>query len=159
MFSIQARIIAALAAIVLIAGIAWKIHHDAYKKGAEDVRQEYAAAATKAALSALKTQERLQDAVQQVGQRHENAKRQIVINAASADRELDGLRSALTARDSSTTEAAPTACRIDAGRAERELLGLCAANFVGLAKEADRIEAKLTALQDYIKSIEESKAK
>lgn len=153
MFSIQVKIVAVFIAIALIAGGLWKLRHDSYKAGANSVRQEYAAAATQAALAAIKTQERLQEAVQQVGERHETLKRKNASTAAAAGSELDGLRNQLAARDLAATEAASTTGRADGTGAERQLLGHCAANLVELAKEADRIEAKLIGLQDYVRGV------
>lgn len=151
--SISAKIVAIAIFLSALAAGAWKIKHDAYKAGADDVRKEYAALATKAALSAMKTQERLQDAVTQIGERHEKTKRAIAISADAASSELDGLRNELAARDSRDTKETAAACRVDAAGAERELLGHCAAHLVGLAKEADRIEAKLIGLQEYVSNV------
>lgn len=153
--SAAAKLATVLLIAAALAGGAWKIRHDAYKSGAEAVKQEYAAAATKAALAAMKNQERLQDAVNQVGERHEKTKRANEAAAAAASDELDGLRSELASRDTAATEAPAAACRIDAGRAERELLGLCATTLIGVAKEADRLEGKLGALQDYVRQIKD----
>jgi hypothetical protein len=153
--SAAAKLAALLLLAIGLAGGVWKIRHDAYKAGAEAVKQEYAAAATKAALASLKNQERLQDAVNQVGERHEKTKRANAVSAAAASDELGGLRNELAARDASATEAPAAACRTDAGRAERELLGLCATTLIELAKEADRLEGKLGALQDYVRQIKD----
>lgn len=152
-FSLQARIVAVLAAIAIIAGGLWKLRHDAYHAGAESVRKEYAAAATQAALAAIKTQERLQEAVQRVGERNEQAKRQNAAAAAGAEHELGSLREQLAARDRADAAATGAACGAHAAGAERELLGHCASALVGLAKEADRVEAKLIGLQDYVRSV------
>lgn len=149
--SAAAKLAALLIIAIGLAGGGWKIRHDAYKAGAESIKQEYSAAATKAAIAAMKNQERLQDAVNQVGERHEKTKRANEASSAAASNELDSLRNELAARDRSTSEAPTAACRIDAGRAERELLGLCSAALFGMAKEADRLEGKLGALQDYVK--------
>jgi len=153
MFSIQAQITAVLLAIALIAAGAWKLRYDGYKAGADDVRKDYAAAATQAALAAIKTQERLQEAVQTVGERHEKTKRANAASAAAVGSELDSLRNDLAARDRAATAAPSAASRADASGAERELLGSCAGALVGVAQEADRIEAKLGALQDYVRSV------
>lgn len=153
MFSLQARAVIALLALILIAAGAWKLRRDGYKAGAESVRTEYAAKATQAAMAAMKTQERLQEAVQQVGNRHESAKRQNAAFAAGATAELDGLRDALAARDRASAQAAAPACGADAARVERELFGQCASALAGVAREADRVESKLTALQDYVRSV------
>jgi hypothetical protein len=153
MFSLQAKAISALLAIILIAAGAWKLRHDGYKAGAADVRQEYAALATQAALAAIKTQERLQDAVQKVGDRHEKTKRAIAATADAAGFELDGLRNELAARDRAADQAPSATSGADAAGAERQLLGACAQTLLGLAKDADRVEAKLTGLQDYVTSV------
>lgn len=151
--SIPARITAALIAVALIAGGLWWMRHGAYKAGAESVRQEYAAAATKAAIAAMKTQERLQEAVQRIGEKNEQTKRQNAAAAAGAEHELGSLREQLAARDRADASAASAASGADAARAERELLGSCAGALVGMAQEADRVEAKLSGLQDYVRSV------
>jgi hypothetical protein len=151
--SISAKIVAIAIFLGALAAGAWKIRHDAYKEGAQSEITKSAALATKAAISAMKTQERLQDAVTQIGERHEKTKRAIAISADSASSELAGLRGELSARNRRASEETASACRVDAGGAERELLGHCAAHLVGLAKEADRIEAKLIGLQDYVSNV------
>lgn len=153
MFSIQAKLVAIAIAIALIAACAWKLRYDGFTDGVQSERQKAAAAATAAALAAIKTQERLQEAVQTVGERHEKTKRANAASAAAAGSELDGLRHELAARDRAASSAPSAAGRPDASGAERELLGVCAGALAGMAQEADRIQAKLGALQDYVRNV------
>lgn len=66
-----------------------------------------------------------------------------------------GLRQFDATLDSSTPSPAtesPSGAN-GAGGYERELLGACAATLVGMAKQADRLEQKVVALQAYINSL------
>jgi hypothetical protein len=72
--------------------------------------------------------------------------------AAGAAGELERLRDELAARDRAAAAPAST-CRIDVAGAERELFGRCAAALAEVAAEADRVESKLTGLQDYVRAI------
>jgi Tfp pilus assembly protein PilV len=149
MLSLYAKL-AIIAAIALgLAASHWK----AYTHGKQVVQQKYDALATQAAISAMKTQERLQEAVQTVGEKHEETKRANVASAGAASAELARLRDEL-ARSGNAAEAPKAACRIDAGRTERELLGQCAGVVQNLAAEADRLEGKLTGLQEYVRAIQ-----
>ncbi len=71
---------------------------------------------------------------------------------AAAD---DAERVFLSVLNSSPSGTGSTAtARIDAaGGPERELLGACAQNLVGLAKEADRLENKVLGLQTYVTTV------
>lgn len=78
-------------------------------------------------------------------------KRRAEASAAAAGRELDRLRHALAQRSEPTGDA-DTACRADAAR-ERELFGACAAALAELGRDADRLAAKLTALQSWVSGV------
>ncbi len=90
-------------------------------------------------------------------------KQRAASEAAAAGDELAALRSVLDDRaqaDAGRLGAGGAACpdpaasgRADAARTERQLLGLCAATAVGLAQEADRLEGKLTALQEWVRQM------
>jgi predicted phage gp36 major capsid-like protein len=74
--------------------------------------------------------------------------------AADARTALDGLRDTIAAAPtcSAGQSAAPASGPNGAGNIYAELLGSCATTLQGLAAEADRLEGKLTGLQDYIKA-------
>lgn len=73
----------------------------------------------------------------------------------AADAALDnGLREFQTANSGTGNEQAAAGPGTNGtGGLERELLNHCAGALVAVGKEADRLEAKVIGLQDYIKSI------
>ena len=73
--------------------------------------------------------------------------------AASAAAGLDGLRDAIANAPGAACPAAGAASGVDAAGAFRELFGACAATLSAVAQEADRLEARLTGLQDYVRAI------
>lgn len=73
--------------------------------------------------------------------------------AAGARADLDSLRDAIASAPGPACPASSAARGPDADGAFRELFGSCAANLQALAQEADRLEAKLTGLQDYVRSV------
>lgn len=73
--------------------------------------------------------------------------------AAGARAELDGLRDAIDSSPAGAAcSAAGTARGPDVAGVFRELFGACAATLQSLAGEADRIEGKLTALQEHVRA-------
>lgn len=81
----------------------------------------------------------------------EAARAQADHSAAIAD--LDSLLHATgTTRSQAAADPAPTAGADDAARA-RHLLGQCAVSITALAEAADTIEARLTGLQDYVRTV------
>ena len=71
--------------------------------------------------------------------------------AAGARVELDSLLDATKTRAESPA-AAPAPGGTDGERTAWELFGACARTLSAVAAEADRLEAKLTALQDYVEA-------
>lgn len=86
--------------------------------------------------------------------RYVEEKRKAVAAAAGAQSELDRLRSTLAAPDPGACSDPASAARADGGaRLERELLGQGAQALVGLAAEADRLEAQVIGLQQYVNQV------
>jgi hypothetical protein len=127
--------------------------------------------ATEAAAKAAKTQLEAQaQTLRADGEKRERAKEQtyaetiqtvagaygqrvakVHADAVGARTELDRLRDTIASAKpaSCASQDAAAAGRADDSRITGQLLGNCAANLQRLAEEADRLEAKLTALQDY----------
>lgn len=138
------RIWAALVVAVGLAASHWKVYH----MGMTTVQAEW----DKDTLQAIKdddktTKDRISSNAK-VDQKHQLEKAQLQTHIADANAALDGLRDTLASAKQSNNP--PAACRVDAGGAERELLGQCATTLVRVAQEADRVEGKLNGLQDYV---------
>jgi nucleoid-associated protein YgaU len=142
------RLTAATALALFLAATHWKL----YVAGQNSVRVQYQAAALKAEQVARAQEQALTQAKQKAEAAYVKEKQKAAAAAASADRALDGLRSALAER-AVAADPAPGP-RVDAGAGlEFELLGHCASALVGLAKEADRLEALVVGLQGYVKNV------
>lgn len=153
------RVTLALIVAVLLAGTHWK----AYVSGKQAVQVAWdrdiaarTAAALKAEQEAREKESKLLAARQASEAKYVQEKRKAAAAAAAAGSELDRLRDELAAAPpggkACSDPAAPG--RAD-GRAglERELLGHCAQALVGLASEADGLEARLVGLQQYVKNV------
>ena len=158
MFGLYARIAAAIALAALLAGLYWR----GYTQGAKAVRLEWDAAISQQTADALKASEdarrkeaELTEVVQKVSVQYATAKRDAAIAARGAGADLERLRDALSA------SASPAACENPAspsgnhgtGGSARELLGSCATAFAGMAQEADRLAARVLALQGYARDV------
>lgn len=142
------RLTAATVLALFLAATHWKL----YVAGQNSVRAQYQTAALKAEAAARTKEQTLLQQKQKAEAAYVKEKQKAAAAAASADRALDGLRSALAERDAAADPA--TCTRVDAGSGlERELLGSCASALVGLAKEADRLEALVVGLQGYVKNV------
>jgi leucyl aminopeptidase (aminopeptidase T) len=142
------RLTAATALALFLAATHWKL----YVAGQNSVRVQYQDAALKAEQAARAQEQALIQAKQKAEAAYVKEKQKAAAAAASADRALDGLRSALAERAAAADTA--TCTRVDAGVGlEQELLGHCAAALVGLAAEADRLEALVVGLQGYVKNV------
>jgi cell division septum initiation protein DivIVA len=73
--------------------------------------------------------------------------------ASSVVAELDGLRNDIAAASPAAPVSAASGSTNGTGGLERELLGNCAAALVGMAQAAQRLEAKVIGLQDYVKGL------
>jgi hypothetical protein len=135
------RLTLAMAVALALAATHWK----AYVAGQNDVRVKYQAAA-------LEAEQELVAAKQKAEAAYVQEKRKAAIASAGARDALDGLRDAIAERDAA--QAAATCTRVDAGAGlERELLGQCAQALVGVAAQADGLEALVVGLQGYVKNV------
>ena len=135
-------------------------HFGAWKAGRAGVRAEWdrdIAERTAQALAASEAARAKEQALQAENTRirstyaKEAARAQTDHAAAVAD--LDSLLHATgTPRSQAGADPAPAAGADDAARA-RNLLGQCAVSITALAEAADTIEARLTGLQDYVRTV------
>ncbi len=142
------RLTLAMAVALALAATHWK----AYVAGQNDVRVQYQAAALKAEKDARAKEQELLAAKQKAEAAYVREKQKAAAASAGARDALDGMRNALAERDAAK-ETAPGS-RVDAGAGlERDILGRCAQTLVGLAAQADRLEAVVVGLQGYIKDV------
>lgn len=142
------RLTLAMAVALALAATHWK----AYVAGQNDVRVKYQAAALEAEKAARAKEQELVAAKQKAEAAYVQEKRKAAIASAGARDALDGLRDAIAERDAA--QAATTCTRVDAGVGlERELLGQCAQALVGVAAQADGLEALVVGLQGYVKNV------
>jgi phage protein D len=133
---------------LFLAATHWKL----YVAGQNSVRVQYQAAALKAEQDARAQEQKLIQQKQKAEAAYVKEKQKAAAAAASAERALDGLRNALDERAAAADTA--TCTRVDAGVGlEQQLLGRCASALVGLAAEADRLEAIVVGLQGYVKNV------
>ncbi len=119
-------------------------------------KQEYTAKALKAEQEARAKEQVLLAQRQQVERKYIDEKRKAATAALATQSALDGLRHELSNAPASSCPASdPTASsRASSGaRLERDLLGACAAALTDLASEADRLEAIIVGLQQYVKNV------
>lgn len=136
---------------VLLAGTHWK----AYVSGKQAMQAHYQQAQLQAEQAARAREQQLVAERQKSEERYVQEKRKAAAAASGAQSELDRLRDALASSGGGPTCPAPAAsARVDAGTGlESELLGHCAQTLVGVAAEADRLEAQVVGLQQYIKQV------
>lgn len=138
-------------------------HFTAYRSGKAAVtslwnaeKLEYTAKALKTEQEARAKEQKLLAQRQQVEKKYVDEKQKAAAAAIASKSALDSLRYELTkAPASCPTAADPTAASRAAGgaRLERDLLGACAAALTDLATEADRLEAIIVGLQQYVKNV------
>ena len=148
------RVWAAVALAVFLAGTHWKAYH----AGGKSVQAEWDAqtlALTQAALAAEAAnrakEQVLQTKVQKVSAEYAKQKQVNADLAKSLDdsvRDFNATLNSVSTADSST----PTRDH-GTGGLVNQLLGTCSATLAELAGEADRLEGKTLALQNYIKSV------
>jgi hypothetical protein len=96
---------------------------------------------------------------QKLEEKYVREKNKAASAAAGAESELDRLRDELATKSSipgsnpTCPSAAPSSGDHGGTGLESELLGHCAKTLVGLAAEADRLEAQVVGLQQYIKGV------
>jgi small-conductance mechanosensitive channel len=121
----------------------------------EEIAQKEAAIATATAAAEREARTREQamaDNARKAADTYDRNLKRAQAGAAGAMSELDGLRNALAASPAAPASAAPSGAYA-AGGPERELLGACAATLQAMAAAADRLEAKVIGLQDYIRGL------
>lgn len=137
-------------------------HFTAYRTGRAHVRAlwdkeraELTAKALEAEQAARKKEKALATQRQEVEKRYVDEKRKAAAAAAASQSALDGLRNELATapsgqacRDTAAAERAAGGARL-----ERELLGACASALTDLAAEADRLEARIVGLHQYVKQV------
>jgi hypothetical protein len=152
------RLTLGLILATLLVGTHWK----AYVVGQQGVRAQWnqdkaqrVALALQAEQAARVREQELQAAKQQAEVRYAQLKKRAASAAAGAQSELGRLRDELASTDRDPAGGDPgTTQRADGGAGlERELLGQCAAALVGVAAEADRLEAVVVGLQGYVKQV------
>lgn len=119
----------------------------------EKVTQLEAARQQEAAFRAREQQ--LIAAKQESETKYVELKKRFERSAAGAQSELGKLRDELASRGNQPAAQGAASCAGADGRAglERELLGHCAAALVGVAQEADRLEAIVVGLQGYVRGV------
>lgn len=136
-------------------------HFTAYKLGSGIVRAQWNKDIAARSQQALKAEQQMREREQSLviarnrsEERYVQEKRKAASAARSAQSALDGLRDELAARNrAASANPAPVAGANGAPGLEQELLGHCAAAFVGMAAEADRLETLIVGLQSYVKQV------
>jgi Skp family chaperone for outer membrane proteins len=140
--SLYARLIALAVAVVLLAGIAWKLHHSGVVSGRAEVQQKWDAEKAKqlqdlaAANEAARAKEHALQvkAMEAINAASERAKKSQVA-AAAARRAADSLRDDLAAARAQLPSASGDALRKHAATLNA-VFGECAATAEGLAGQA-----------------------
>lgn len=147
-------------AAALLAALAFS-HFTTYRMGKNTVRQQWDQSVAEQREMLAKAQQQARAAEQalvvaknEAEKRYVEQKRKAAADAAGTERMLEQLRDNLAARDRAAAQAAATSTGIDAGTGpERELFGACAQTLVRLAQEADRLEATVVGLQQYVRGV------
>lgn len=146
------------AALIVLLGVT---HFSAYRTGRaavmaawEKEKAELTANLLKAEQAARQVEQKLVKARQQAEVRYAEEKRKADVAAVGAKSELDRLRDTLADAGRATCADPSAAARVASGtRLESELLGHCATTLTDLAAEADRLEALVVGLQQYVKNV------
>lgn len=157
LYLLNPKVWIAVVVLVFLAGT----HVGAYRSGRAAIQTKWDLQVAKQKEEALKAEQAARSKEQalvaakdQAEKRYAELKKQTAVAVAGAKSELDGLRNELAAAGSAASQDA-SACPRTASRAglESELLGHCAKTLVGLAEEADRLEALVVGLQGYVKNV------
>lgn len=121
-----------------------------YMKGRHDVRAEVAAEVAEANDEARRFEQQRAARAGETIDAYIKARNVASASAGTARTELDRLRGALA-----TQPAGDDACAAvrAAGARERLMVGECATALQAVAEDADRIQAKLTALQGWVTAV------
>ena len=157
-FSLIARLVAIAAVCAFLAGVVWKVRHGGLVAGRSEVqalwdqdKAQRMAAALAASEAARAKEAALQAQKAKVEAEYAKARKNAASAAASAAGELDRLRDALARGSASAPRggaSSPTG-RVD-GAGASDLLGACGGAIQEMARDADRIAGKLTALQAFV---------
>lgn len=136
-------------------------HISSYRAGAKEVKLRWDADRARQTQLALEQEQMFrrkeQDLIAQrdeLEKKYAEAKRKAAVAATGARTELDGLRNVLATRDRAAAQDPAASCGADGpARLERDILGSCASALVGVAAEADRLEAVVVGLQGYIQNV------
>ena len=143
---------------LVFAAILTATHVSAYRAGEKSIRTAWDAAITAQALETLKVSEAyraretgMQTKLKKAEADYATAKK---LNADLAAGTADSLRDFEAAnRSAAAADPGTRPGTAGPGGLEYELLGSCAKALVQLGQEADRLEAKVIGLQDYIKAV------
>jgi len=148
------RVWAAIALCVFLAGTHWKAYHAGGKSVQADWTSEKLEQTRLAAATSEKNRKEealLQTKVQKVSADYAKQKQ---INADLSKSLDDSVRDFNTTLGSVSTADSSTSTRDHGtGGLVNQLLGTCSATLAELAGEADRLEGKTVALQNYINSV------
>lgn len=148
--------------LVALGATHWKAYHTGFAVAQSEARKkelENQQALLQAEQAARAKEQMLVSERQKLEEKYVREKNKAASAAAGAESELDRLRDELAATasrpGSNPTCPSATSSSGDHGGAglESELLGHCAKALVGLAAEADRLEAQVVGLQQYIKGV------
>lgn len=152
--SLAPRLVALAALLLGLAAGCWKLYHTGYQAGVLETQATYQAQALEAERQARATERAKVIAVNQVETRHAQTKQAAAAAAAAADSELERLRTLLATPTPQPTSPDPTAAaRADDAARARIVVGQCAAALAEMAATADTLEARLSGLQDYVRSV------
>lgn len=147
-------------AVALVIALAVS-HFFAYRGGKAAVRADWdrdiaqrAQIALEAEQAARQREQLLIEEKQKAEVLYVQEKRKAATAALDAQSHLGRLRDELYSLGNAPRKCSATSSRIDAGAGlERELLGQCASTLTAVAAEADRLEALVVGLQQYVKNV------
>lgn len=147
-------------AVVLMIALA-SSYFFAYRGGKAAVRAEWDRDIAQRTQLALKTEQAARKHEQWLVQEKQKAevryveeKRKAAAAANDAQSHLVRLRNELYSLGSAPRKCPAPSARADAGAGlERDLLGQCATSLTAMAAEADRLEALVVGLQQYVKNV------
>lgn len=153
---LRALLLVGFAAALFSAG--WVVNGWRHTAATEKMVAEHSIALQRASEAARKQEQLLNKKVQEVAQNAAKRQRILEERVASADLAVNGLLDDIAAANRRASENPTTAANPDAASSARELLGECAKEYSGVAKEADRLSDTVRGLQDYAASVGNKKA-
>ena len=150
---IYTHVAAGIVSAALAAWGVWNVQAWRYDAHMAEMQKAHAVSLQKAEEFARAREQALSAARQKAEEAYVQEKRRAYVAAGRARNQLDGLRDELYALNAQARPDSATACRVDAGTIERELLGQCATALVGVAAEADGLAAQVIGLQGYVRNV------